>query len=224
MPDLVHLVQPRPYLVQTTPFRYLVHSSNLVYRTSERVSEQTNQTNHHQTSSSSNPQRTQQPRKEPGLPARRLPRHPRPQREGTRMTTLTICTEPGCPMIATHRGRCQQHSRMIRAARTNTADSPEHRATRARLLPLAYNTPCPLCGELMLEGQTLDLDHTIPLATNPRSHGDRITHAHCNRSAGGRLAHGADVTRAGGPKQPPPIGVVEGCTTSARIRENRVPR
>jgi hypothetical protein len=33
----------------------------------------------------------------------------------------------------------------------------------------------------------LDLDHTIPLAHNPRSVGDRIVHAKCNRRAGAFL-------------------------------------
>jgi hypothetical protein len=62
-----------------------------------------------------------------------------------------------------------------------------HRATRRRLLPHAYGKPCPLCGELMLKGQALDLDHSVPLIEGGTK-GDRITHASCNRSAGGHLA------------------------------------
>jgi hypothetical protein len=65
----------------------------------------------------------------------------------------------------------------------------EHKRRRMQLLPLAYNTPCPRCGLLMLRGQELDLGHTEDLALNPAAKGDRIEHADCNRSAGGRLGH-----------------------------------
>lgn len=63
----------------------------------------------------------------------------------------------------------------------------EHQRRRRFLLPAAYNTPCPLCGDLMLRGQDLHLDHSQALAVNPDSQGDRIVHATCNTSAGGRL-------------------------------------
>lgn len=64
-----------------------------------------------------------------------------------------------------------------------------HQATRARLLPKAYNTPCPRCGRLMRRGQALDLGHSEDLALNPNSVGDRIEHAGCNRKAGGELGN-----------------------------------
>lgn len=60
----------------------------------------------------------------------------------------------------------------------------EHRRKRAELLPLAYGNPCPLCGELMLRGQKLDLDHSRPFARGNTGPGDRMTHASCNRSKG----------------------------------------
>lgn len=63
----------------------------------------------------------------------------------------------------------------------------DHQKRRARLLPKAYNTPCPRCGEPMLRGQELDLGHSEDLVNNPRAVGDRIEHADCNRSAGGKL-------------------------------------
>lgn len=64
-----------------------------------------------------------------------------------------------------------------------------HRVRREKLLPQAYNTPCPRCGHVMLRGQDLDLGHTEDLAVNPAAKGDRIEHADCNRAAGGRLGH-----------------------------------
>lgn len=62
-----------------------------------------------------------------------------------------------------------------------------HQRRRAELLPGAYNTRCPRCGQLMLRGQDLDLGHGEDLALNPGAKGDRIEHADCNRAAGGRL-------------------------------------
>lgn len=72
------------------------------------------------------------------------------------------------------------------------ASSPygvDHRRARARLLPKAYGKPCPLCGEVMLRGQDLQLDHSTALVENPSSRGDRIVHGRCNESAGGRLGN-----------------------------------
>jgi hypothetical protein len=65
-----------------------------------------------------------------------------------------------------------------------------HKATRDALLPLAYGRPCPRCGELMLPGQPLDLGHSDGRRKKIGLPGDRIEHAVCNRSAGGRSAHG----------------------------------
>ena len=45
-----------------------------------------------------------------------------------------------------------------------------------------------MCDQIMLPDEPLDLDHTIPLILNSHSTGDRIVHAHCNQSAGGKLA------------------------------------
>lgn len=69
----------------------------------------------------------------------------------------------------------------------NAAYDWEHRKRRARLLPKAWGKACPLCGFVMLEEQALDLDHSVPLALGGTV-GDRIVHAFCNRSAGGKLA------------------------------------
>lgn len=61
----------------------------------------------------------------------------------------------------------------------------KHRAIRARLLPLAYGTPCPRCGLPMLEGQDLDLGHPedAPLRLDRTSRADHIEHSACNRGA-----------------------------------------
>lgn len=69
---------------------------------------------------------------------------------------------------------------------TNPYDH-EHQKRRDELLPGAYNQLCPLCGELMLKGQELHLDHTDPVATDKQSKGDRIVHGECNTRAGGKL-------------------------------------
>lgn len=68
-----------------------------------------------------------------------------------------------------------------------TAYDYDHQKRREALLPLAYNTPCALCRELMLRGQELDLDHSTPLMVDRRSKGDRIVHASCNRRAGAKM-------------------------------------
>ena len=68
----------------------------------------------------------------------------------------------------------------------STPYGSQHQKMRARLLPLAYGTPCPMCGLVMLWGQRLHLDHSIPLALGGK-HGDRIVHGWCNEAAGARL-------------------------------------
>ena len=63
--------------------------------------------------------------------------------------------------------------------------SAEHKRRRAELLPDAFNTSCPRCGELMLKGQELELGHLVDLADDPTPRpGDRIEHARCNEKAG----------------------------------------
>lgn len=67
-----------------------------------------------------------------------------------------------------------------------TAYGWKHQTRREELLPAAIGTDCPLCGYEMRIGQALDLDHSVPLADDPASVGDRIVHAECNRKAGAR--------------------------------------
>jgi hypothetical protein len=58
-----------------------------------------------------------------------------------------------------------------------------HRAIRRAVLPYAYGQLCHLCGQPMLPGQALDLDH------RPDGRGYRgMSHSRCNRADGGRRA------------------------------------
>lgn len=56
-----------------------------------------------------------------------------------------------------------------------------HERLRKALLPTAYGKPCGRCGEPMLRGQPLDLDHT-----DDRAGYRGMAHAACNRSAGAK--------------------------------------
>jgi hypothetical protein len=60
----------------------------------------------------------------------------------------------------------------------------QHQRLREALLPTAYGTPCPRCGETMLPGQPLDLDHD-----DDRTGYRGMAHASCNRRAGSANAH-----------------------------------
>jgi len=65
-----------------------------------------------------------------------------------------------------------------------------HQQERKRLLPLAYNTPCPLCGYLMCLDEQLDLDHVVPRCFGGQTGepgSGRIVHASCNRAEGPRI-------------------------------------
>ncbi|SCL32029.1 hypothetical protein GA0070616_4376 [Micromonospora nigra] len=70
----------------------------------------------------------------------------------------------------------------------------EHQQARAKALPKAWGQPCPYCGQPMLQGQDLDLDHAQPRALGGHHGPRRMAHAHCNRAAGSRL--GAQLRRA----------------------------
>lgn len=75
-----------------------------------------------------------------------------------------------------------------------------HDLVRKALLPKAWGTPCPFCGKEMIEGQSLDLDHSAPIAIAGMHGGPlRMAHSRCNRQAGGRLGYSR---RFGGRGQP----------------------
>lgn len=77
-----------------------------------------------------------------------------------------------------------------------------HQLLRAKLLPLAYGTPCALCGLVMNEGDELHLDHT-----EDRDGYRGMTHAACNvldgARRGGQRARMARVERGWRPGQDP---------------------
>lgn len=74
----------------------------------------------------------------------------------------------------------QQRDAKRGGARTRGYDGA-HDRTRARLLPAAYGTPCPRCGQPMLPDQPLDLGHSTPLRVDRSARADRIEHSACNR-------------------------------------------
>jgi hypothetical protein len=68
--------------------------------------------------------------------------------------------------------------------------SGPHRRLAEKLKPDAVGTPCGFCGKLMLPNQELDLDHG-PYGRY------RVTHSHCNRSAGARKGQLIQLARRG---------------------------
>jgi hypothetical protein len=77
--------------------------------------------------------------------------------------------------------QCRPRTHYTKRSSTERGYGAAHQKRRKQLLPLAYGTPCPICGLLMLLGQALDLDHSTPISKGG-TEGDRITHAFCNRS------------------------------------------
>lgn len=63
-----------------------------------------------------------------------------------------------------------------------------HRRRRRVLLPLAIGKNCPMCDEIMLASQKLELDHSIPVALGGLI-GDRIVHGKCNLREGAKLGN-----------------------------------
>ena len=92
-----------------------------------------------------------------------------------------------CGRVINHRGRCDscppsRHD----LSREQRGYGYEHRRRRSALLSSSIGLPCPICGEEMRSDQRLDLDHSVPLAVDAESVGDRMTHSWCNRSEGGK--------------------------------------
>jgi hypothetical protein len=92
--------------------------------------------------------------------------------------TCLIC---GRAIPAGWGGRCELHGGGPRKSTVQRGYGWPHRRRRHELLASTpIGSPCPRCGEPMLPGQQLDLDHS-PLAPRPGP-GDRLAHASCNRA------------------------------------------
>lgn len=101
--------------------------------------------------------------------------------------TKKPCNVPGCPILVSGRPRCTEHQREWERARgthTQRGYDAKHEALRVRLLPTAYGQLCSRCGERMLPGQMLHLDHE-----DDRKGYRGFSHQRCNNSAGGTAAH-----------------------------------
>jgi hypothetical protein len=99
---------------------------------------------------------------------------------------LKACAGCGLP---THGERCPGCGGDRRSMTTTERGYGwQHQQRRKALLATAIGTPCPLCGDVMLTYQALDLDHSVRLVDDPAAIGDRIVHARCNRR--GHVANG----------------------------------
>jgi hypothetical protein len=91
------------------------------------------------------------------------------------------CSRCGLPTTGTRCPTCGGSVDRRSASTTARGYGWKHQRRRAALLPLAYGTACPLCGEVMLAHQALDLHHPIRLVDDSASVGTQIVHASCNR-------------------------------------------
>ena len=94
-----------------------------------------------------------------------------------------VCIEPECPVL-TDRTRCTQHERARdrgRGSSTARGYGTQHRKLRAQLAPAAIGTTCHFCGQPILTGQKVALDHT-----EDRTGYRGIVHLTCNAADGGR--------------------------------------
>lgn len=99
---------------------------------------------------------------------------------------LTVCAQPGCPTLATYRGRCDKH-RTDHARPNSTARGYDARWTRTRAAYLAAHPTCECdqCLELPLHARprAADVHHRDGLGPlGPRGHDwtnlQALTHEH----------------------------------------------
>lgn len=96
---------------------------------------------------------------------------------------LKVCAEPGCHVLGS-KPRCQEHTRAKDRARGTSAErgyGAKHRRLSERERENAIGETCHFCGEPMLEGQALALDHT-----EDRTGYRGVAHLSCNAADGGR--------------------------------------
>lgn len=98
-----------------------------------------------------------------------------------------LCDSTRCPNC--RRGRQRQIDQQ-RGSREARGYGTAHRAARARLLPLALGTQCPIagpnCDGIMTDPNRMDLDHSDPASRLRGAPGDRMTCSTCNRRDGGK--------------------------------------
>lgn len=115
------------------------------------------------------------------------------------------CPTPGCPQMVHGPGRCTtcaKEAERKRGTAHQRGYDARHRSAKERLLAdlrrdLAAGRPpwtCARCEQPMTPEQDLQHGHSRDRVTNPGLRADRLEHAHCNLSAGGRL--GAAITNS----------------------------
>lgn len=102
---------------------------------------------------------------------------------------LRVCPVPGCATL-TPGGRCAAHAaeyEQQRGTRQQRGYNADHDRLRAELAPIvaAGHAACHRCHQPIDPAEPWDLGHT-----DDRTAWTGPEHASCNRSAGGRAAHG----------------------------------
>jgi hypothetical protein len=103
-----------------------------------------------------------------------------------------VCPTPGCPTIIAAGQRyctdCARAYEQRRGTRQQRGYDAQHDAMRRRLAPLVATgtVRCWRCRELITRDEPWDLGHT-----DDRTAYAGAEHTDCNRSAGGKAAHGA---------------------------------
>lgn len=115
--------------------------------------------------------------------------------QAVNMPAKRVCSQPGCPTLTDRGGRCakcQAEYEIERGTPAQRGYDARHRreAPKAKAKAVRERALCPFCREPMLPGQELHYDHETPRSIDPTSRASRASHARCNLSAGGRLAHG----------------------------------
>lgn len=102
------------------------------------------------------------------------------------MKRHVVCAEPGCPELATFRGRCPAHQR--RSPSSIATSKSAHKRRRAELLEAAGVFPiCHICGDPILDGR-IHADHVVPIGAGGSENGPlAVAHAACNVRKGARL-------------------------------------
>lgn len=119
-------------------------------------------------------------------------RHQAATYEAVMTMSMRVCSKPGCPtLIPQGQSRCTPHKReadKARGTRQERGYDAEHDAERRRWLDIIDGGAAVYCargcGRRIRYGDPFDLGHNDKRTawTGPECE-------HCNRSAGGRLAH-----------------------------------